>query len=96
MRESVYYGVIYKEHAYITQRAIYSEYKKLHGLTNLDLCLPNGLHYMYGSYSMRCSNRTMVNMSKVDTFYMTCRRSMYLTVTFTVLMGISCSQRLNT
>ena len=69
MRESVYYGVIYKEHAYITQRAIYSEYKKLHGLTNLDLCLPNGLHYMYGSYSMRCSNRTMVNMSKVDTFY---------------------------
>ena len=91
-----YHGAMREEHAYITQRAIYSGYKKLHGLTNLDLCLPNGLHYMYGPCSMRCSDRTMVNMSEIDTFYMTFRRSMHLTVAVTAHMEISSSQRLRT
>ena len=70
-----YYGSMRREHAYITQRSIYSGYKKLHGLSNLMLCLPNGIHYMYGPCSMRRSDRSMVNMSEVDTFLFELQRA---------------------
>ena len=61
-----YYGAMQKEHAYITQQAIYSGYKKLHGMKTLDLCFSNRIYYTYGPYSMRRSDRSMVNMSEID------------------------------
>ena len=63
-----YRGAMRKDNAYINQRAIYSGYKKLHGLTALALALPTGIHYIYGPCSMRRSDSSMVNMSQVDNF----------------------------
>ena len=63
-----YCGSMRKDHAYMTQRAIYSGYKKQHGLTSLMLCLPTGIYYIYGPCSMRGSDRSMVNMSAVNQF----------------------------
>ena len=61
-----YEGSMRKENAYMTQRSIYSGYKKQHGLSNLVICLPTGIHYIYGPCSMRRSDRSMVNMSNID------------------------------
>ena len=63
-----YHGSMRKDHAYIMQRAVYSGYEKIHGLTSLELCLPNGILYMYRACSMRKSDRSMVNLSHVDQF----------------------------
>ena len=63
-----YHGSMQKEHAYITQRSVYSGYKKLHGMLCLELCLPNGIHYMYGPWSMRRSDSSLVNLSAVNDF----------------------------
>ena len=63
-----YHGSMRRPHAYVTQRAVYSGYKKLHGLSCLELCLPNGIHYMYGPCSMRQSDSALVNMSGVDQY----------------------------
>ena len=51
-----YHGSMRKDHAYIRQRAIYLGYKKQHGLSSLMISLPTGIHYMYGSCSVRQSD----------------------------------------
>ena len=63
-----YEGTMRKDDAYIKQRAIYSGYKKQHGLSCLTIMTPPGIHYIYGPCSMRSSDVTMVNLSDVDNF----------------------------
>ena len=50
------------------QRAIYSGYKKLHGLSTLVIMLPNGIHFIYGPCSMRHTDLSMINMANLDQF----------------------------
>ena len=63
-----YYGTMRKDNCDLKQRCIYSGYKKQHGLTDLALMLPTGIHYIYGPCSMRRSDKSMMNMSQLDTF----------------------------
>ncbi len=39
--------------AFINQRAVYSGYKHIHGLTVLTRMTPDGLHFVYGPCSIR-------------------------------------------
>ena len=48
-----YEGAQRKPHHYIIQRAVYTGYKKLHGLLVLCIMLPNGLNFVYGPASAR-------------------------------------------
>ena len=48
-----YEGAQRKPFNYIIQRAVYTGYKKLHGLLVLCIMLPNGLNFVYGPASAR-------------------------------------------
>ena len=61
-------GTMRKDDSENNQRAIYSGYKKQHGLTSLSLFLPNGMHYIYGPCSMRENDRWLVNRSNCNNF----------------------------
>ena len=70
-----YVGSMRKDDAYIKQRSIYSGYKKQHGLSTLDIMLPNGMNYIYGPCSMRRSDRSMVTMSEFNSFFETIQQT---------------------
>ena len=57
-----------KDDAYINQRAIYSGYKKMHGLTVLSLMTADGLNFIYGLCSIRQNDPGVVLLSGLDTF----------------------------
>ena len=53
---------------YMIQRAVYSGYKRIHGLLLLTVMLPNGITFLYGPGSARRNDRGLVNMSGLDDF----------------------------
>ena len=57
-----------KDDAYINQRAIYSGYNKMHGLTVLSLMTADGLNFIYGPCSIRQNDPGVVLLSGLDTF----------------------------
>lgn len=48
-----YHHTMRKDFHDLTQMLFYSGYKNIHGLTNLDIMLPTGIHYIYGPCSVR-------------------------------------------
>ena len=55
-----------RDDAYINQRAIYSGYKHMHGLTVLTLMTPDGLHFVYGPCSICNNDPGLMIMSGLD------------------------------
>ncbi len=53
----VYAHTMRKDNAYVNQRAIYSGYKKMHGLTVLSIMTPDGINYIYVKNPVTKSNR---------------------------------------
>ena len=53
---------------YLIQRAVYSGYKRIHGLLLLTVMLPNGITFLFGPGSARRNDRGLVNMSGLDDF----------------------------
>jgi len=51
---------------YMIQRAVYTRYKRMHGLLMLTVMLPNGISFLYGPCSARRNDRGLVNMSNLD------------------------------
>jgi len=63
-----YAGATRKHNFDLFQFAIYSGYKRMHGLTTLTIMLPNGIHYIYGPCSMRENDRWLANQSNLNNF----------------------------
>ena len=53
---------------YLIQRAVYSGYKRIHGLLLLTVMLPNGITFLFGPDSACRNDRGLVNMSGLDDF----------------------------
>ena len=57
-----------KYDAYVNQRAVYSGYKHMYGITVLTLMTPDGLNYIYGLCSIRQNDPGMMMMNGLDSF----------------------------
>ena len=63
---------------YIVQRAVYTGYKKLHGLHLLTIMLPNGINYLFGPNSARGGDATSMADSECNEFLEDLQRGIFV------------------
>lgn len=57
-----------RPNAYIMQGAVYTGYKKLHGLDTITLMTPDGIDYIFEPVSARVGDNGAMNMGEIDNF----------------------------
>ena len=72
-----YAGAARREEYAEAQRAVYTGYKKLHGIKVETVFLPNGLTFMFGPVSARQSDVGVLKMSNLDAFLCFIQRGIF-------------------
>ena len=73
-----YIGAARKAEYDETQRAVYTGYKKIHGLKVETVFLPNGLTFLFGPVSCRRGDRGVLRMSDLNSFLTHVQHELFL------------------